>query len=319
MCNLLTGPGYSITPGLVRRGGASHSPKRLRASKMTKGSRAWCYTLNNPTEEERDAQRQLTCEYHIFGWERGESGTPHLQGYVHFKHQKTLSAVKKLMPRAHLEERRGTIQQAVDYCKKDGDFEEFGEKPKTQEEKGAANKRRYDEALQAAKEGRMDDIPGDLLTKHYNTYKRIREDYLPKPVTLSELMNEWRFGPTGTGKSRSAHEAYPDAYIKKADTPWWDGYSGQEVVIIDDFDKYHVKLGYQLKIWLDHYPFVAERKGGSALIRPKKVIITSNYHPRDIWDDDRTLEPVLRRVNVVEYGVQTDPSPWHPSYLNINK
>ena len=76
------------------------------------------------------------------------------------------------MPRAHLEPRKGTVDQAVEYCKKEGDFEEFGIKPMSQTEKGAANKRRYEEALQMAKEGRFDDIPGDLLTRHYTTYKR---------------------------------------------------------------------------------------------------------------------------------------------------
>ena len=44
-----------------------------------------------------------------------------------------------------------------------------------------------------------------------------------------------------------AQEMYPDAYLKKANTKWWDGYVDQEVVIIDDFDKYHVQLGYELK------------------------------------------------------------------------
>ena len=104
---------------------------------------AWCYTINNYTEEDRDAVRNLPCVYNVFGYERGAEGTPHLQGYIHFKNQKTLSAVKKLLPRAHLEPRKGTIDQAVDYCKKDGDFEEFGDKPMSQKEKGDANRKRY--------------------------------------------------------------------------------------------------------------------------------------------------------------------------------
>jgi len=81
-------------------------------------TRSWCYTLNNYTEEERDGLRALSCAYNVFGYERGDEGTPHLQGYIHFKEKKSLQAVKKVMPRAHLEPRKGTVDQAVDYCKK---------------------------------------------------------------------------------------------------------------------------------------------------------------------------------------------------------
>ena len=168
-------------------------------------TRSWCYTINNYTEEDLQGVRALTCAYNIFGYEAGVENTPHLQGYVHFKEKKSLSAVKKVMPRAHLEPRKGTVDQAVDYCKKEAKFEEFGIKPMSQTEKGTANKRRYEEALDAAKAGRFDDIPGDLLTRYYATYKKIRADYIPRPKTLDNLDNEWRYGPTGTGKSRTAH------------------------------------------------------------------------------------------------------------------
>lgn len=283
---------------------------------MAPRSRAWCYTLNNFTEEERDALRSLKCAYHVFGYERGDEGTPHLQGYVHFTSMKSLAQMKKINPRSHWEVRKGTVDQAVEYCMKEGDFEVFGDKPMSQAQKGDANKRRFEEAFQAAKEGRMDDIPEDLRTRYYGTYKKIREDHLAKPVALTCLDNEWRYGPTGTGKTRTAHELYPDAFIKKANTKWWDGYIDQEVVIIDDFDKYHVQLGYELKIWLDHYPFPAERKGGSTMIRPKKIIITSNYHPAEIWDDDKTLQPVLRRVVLKKYEEKVDGMVplTHPDY-----
>lgn len=263
-------------------------------------SRDYCYTLNNYTEGERDALRALACVYMVFGYERGESGTPHLQGYVRFKCQKTLSAVKKVMPRAHWETRKGTVEQAIAYCMKEGDFEEFGVKPMTQKEKGACNKRRYEEAWELAKQGRIEEIDADLRIRHLNTLKKIREDFAPKPDKLSTLDNEWIYGPTGTGKTRGAWERYPDAYCKTANTLWWDGYNGEDVVIIDDFDKYHVKEGFDLKIWGDHNPFQAQRKGGNRLIRPKKIIVTSNYHPREIWDDEQTVGPICRRFRVVK-------------------
>lgn len=277
-------------------------------------SRDFVFTTNNYTQEHIDAIDKLDCTYVVYGKEIGESGTPHLQGYVRFKNAKTMSTVIKLMPGSHIEIKKGTTDQAIAYCKKDGEVYERGVAPMTQTQKGDANKRRFEEAFEAAKDGRLDDIPADLRTRYHSTYKKIREEYLPKPEPLTLLQNEWRYGATGTGKSRSAQEAYPDAYLKKANTKWWDGYIDQEVVIIDDFDKYHVQLGYELKIWLDHYPFIAERKGSSSMIRPKKIIITSNYHPSEIWDDQKTLEPVLRRVNVVKYGEDPEPTPWHPSY-----
>lgn len=247
--------------------------------------------------------------YHVFGYERGEQGTPHLQGYIRFQTMKSLKQVKKVFERAHWEARQGPLNKAIEYCKKDGDFEEFGVKPATQQEKGEAEKRRWSEAFAAAKAGNFDDVPDDLRVRYYSTWKKIRADHLPKPEPLEQLANEWNWGPTGTGKTRDAWERYPDAFCKKANTHWWDGYDGEEVVIIDDFDKYHVKQGYELKIWLDHRPFPAEFKGGSKMIRPKKIIITSNYHPRDIWEDDTTLQPVLRRVTVKEFE-----KPWHYTY-----
>jgi len=277
-------------------------------------ARDYCYTINNYTDQHIKLLEELDCLYVVYGKEVGEQGTPHLQGYVRFPTPRTMKSVITKIPGAHIEIKKGTCEQAIEYCKKDGVVYERGEAPMTQSQKGDCNKRRFDDAFQAAKEGRFDDIPSDLNTRFYATYKKIREDHLPKPEPLTELQNEWRYGATGTGKSRSAQELYPDAYLKKANTKWWDGYTDQEIVIIDDFDKYHVQLGYELKIWLDHYPFHAERKGSSSMIRPKKIIITSNYHPSEIWDDSKTLDPVLRRVQLVKYGEEEPPTPWHPSY-----
>ena len=59
-----------------------------------------------------------------------------------------------MMPRAHVEP-KGTIDQAVDYCKK-GDFEEFESSHCRKARRARKNKERWDEALKAAKEGRFE-------------------------------------------------------------------------------------------------------------------------------------------------------------------
>lgn len=99
----------------------------------------------------------------------------------------------------------------------------------------------------------------------------------------------------------------------------WDGYTNQSSVIIDDLDKKHDYMGYHLKIWGDMYAFTAEVKGGTIMIRPKTIVVTSNYTPEQIWEDNNTLDPILRRYQVVHFPLplpQVIPSPINLSFLN---
>jgi hypothetical protein len=52
-------------------------------------------------------------------------------------------------------------------------------------------------------------------------------------VAIDKLENEYHWGVTGAGKSRQARDRFPDAYIK-SNNVWWDGYAGEETVIIDE-------------------------------------------------------------------------------------
>lgn len=97
-------------------------------------AKRWCFTLNNPTPLEvqnLQATPENTFSYLIFGHEVGDNGTPHLQGYFILQTKLRLRQIKLLpgFARAHLEVSRGTPAQAALYCKKDGNFEEFGELP----------------------------------------------------------------------------------------------------------------------------------------------------------------------------------------------
>ena len=102
--------------------------------------------------------------------------------------------------------------------------------------------------------------------------------------------------PTGQARQR-----YPEAYLKSCNK-WWDGYRGHAVVLIEDFDRKHDVLCHHLKIWADRYPFPAEVKGSSIKIRPQKIVVTSNYHPEDIWMNPCDLEPILRRFKVTKFS-----------------
>lgn len=254
--------------------------------------RNFCFTQNNYTDTL--LADELSCKYIIYGKEVGESGTPHLQGFVSFQNNRTLSAAIKSLPGCHVEIARN-VPAAIEYCKKDGDFTERGVAPMTFSD---AAKKGVAERWELAKQGRFEELPPENIRAYEHIHKRFK----PEPPPLSELSHEWWYGDTGTGKTRKAREENPTAYIKDPQERWWDGYEGQDVVIIDDFDKYQVKQGGDMKRWLDHYSFQAPFKGSYQLIRPKKIIVTSNYHPNEIWEDSQTLDPILRRVRVCHFS-----------------
>ena len=242
----------------------------------------------------------VECRYIIYGKEVGESGTPHLQGVICFNTPVRETAVRKKIPGCHIEIAK-SLSAAIEYCKKDGDWTERGDRPDTPKEKGAKEKRKWEEIRVACEEGRWDDLPDDIRYNNLRLNKMHRCEALrSRQLEDTEEQHLWYWGEAGTGKSRKAREDHPQAYLKMCNK-WWCGYTDEATVLIEDFDKKHDVLGHHLKIWGDRYPFLAELKGDTMKIRPKQLIVTSNYHPRDIWNDEETLAPVLRRFKCIEF------------------
>jgi len=117
---------------------------------------AYCCTLNNYTPEEvavlRNGRQDIG--YFIAGHEIGESGTPHLQIYFQLTRQVKITTMHRWPGwerMAHITPARGTDVEASDYCKKDGNYWEIGNR-KQMGRKGARNdledvKRAIDEGL----------------------------------------------------------------------------------------------------------------------------------------------------------------------------
>lgn len=114
--------------------------------------------------------------------------------------------------------------------------------------------------------------------------------------SLDTLEHEWIWGPTGVGKSKSVNDNYPE-HFKKSKEIFWDSYQFEDVVVLEDVDETWEDVLWELKVWADHYPFAAKIKHKPSIkIRPKKIVVTSNY----------TLEELMVRV-FARKGVKHDP------------
>jgi len=256
--------------------------------------------LNN--YESRDEVEVLNnhSDYHVYGFEVGESGTPHVQGFVCLKKRMRLTGLKKILPRAHFEVAKGSVTQNVEYCSKELDVIEYGSKPAD-----CAIADKWKRTRQLATEGRFEEIPDDMFVRYNNAIKRIRQDHPVHYPALPNCCGEWYSGKSGAGKSSYARETYKDRYYLKPCNKWWDGYQDEEIVLIEDLDKKHEILGHHLKLWADHYDFPAEQKGTTVVIRPQKIIVTSQYAIYEIFEDEQTRTALQRRFKefVVRNGV----------------
>lgn len=115
-----------------------HSEVVGNTKTTTKRTRGWCFTLNNYTEEEYEKLKTFghtNTDKFVIGKEVGKSGTPHLQGYMYFKNAQRFERMKQLCANAHWERSKGSAEQNLKYCSKDGVYEEKGcVKKKTQQE-----------------------------------------------------------------------------------------------------------------------------------------------------------------------------------------
>lgn len=282
-----------------------------------KKTRNFVFTLNNPTPEDEEQLRALTedCKYIVYGREHqgprpddvpaDDPWTPHYQGFCSFKSQRYIGGVlKTFLKRAHWEVAI-TVQQAIDYCKKDGDFTEHGTKPMTPVEKGRKQKADWTGICDAACDGRVDEIRDSypqIYALNFEKFDKLALRFSVAPEDLEEPNAYWYCGVSGGGKSYAARQDFPGAYLKACNKNW-DNYRGQENVIVEEFSKQHAEhLAHYLKQWCDRYVFQGDVKySHTGLIRPKAICVTSNWHPKDLFTDPNDLEPILRRFKIKEF------------------
>jgi len=273
-----------------------------------------CITLNNWTEDEYIALKNMECTYAVFGKEIGESGTPHIQGYAEFKKKISLKNLKKISNRVCWINRDGTARQASDYCKKGEQTKEEWKQFHTKGPNYGLNADFFEEG-NISKQGERKDI--EAVTTLIINRTPMREIAIENPFIYVKFHRgfhalenillldrteapivKWYWGSTGTGKTRKATMENENYYIKD-ESKWWDGYSQQPLIIIDDFDEKTWNFRNLLRL-LDKYKYQGQVKCGYVKINSPLIIITCEFPPKAIWSEKNLLSQILRRLSVIE-------------------
>lgn len=262
--------------------------------------RCFVFTLNNYSHEDLNRLRGSVgagkaFSYLLFGIEVGESGTPHLQGYAELCKKSRFGTVAGMF-KWHIEHRNGTVQQACDYCRKTGVFEEYG----VMRVQGARGD--LDAARAAFHEGGMREVvrrgnaQAIRVAEKYAMYCEAVRDFKPT-VT-------WLWGPSGVGKSRLAREMMEKEvgtdYFTTSDKKWFCGYDGHEGLIMDDWRTEDHAQFIRLLALLDRYECRVEYKGGSRQLLARVIIVTSILPPEHCIPAGEPAEQLLRRIDRVQ-------------------
>lgn len=265
--------------------------------------RSWCFTYY-PTEEQRD---QLWFEklsikkgitYMVMGREHCPSTQRlHFQGYIHFKNGKTQKQTRKWfgLDRISLFVSKGTDIQNQKYCSKENKIIEVGAPVKQ------GKRTDIEKAVDIIKtSGKMsqvlDEVHNYQACRHAELYlkykdkKEIREDL--------QVINYW--GETNQGKTYRVYQENDDVF-RPINFKWWDGYDGDEVVLLDDIRKDFCKF-HELLNLLDKYPIRVEHKGGSRQLKAKKIYITTPIPLVDMWSNrcSEDIQQLARRITHTE-------------------
>lgn len=240
------------------------------------------------------------------GEANGEQGVPCEGGYLHWqllvvlRKKGTRKTIRGIFGPYHCELTRSEAADAYVW-------KEETRVSGTQFELGVRKLRRnnrtdWEYVWEQSATGSIMDIEAGVRFQHYRTIRTIRSDFAQAIGNEREVEVYW--GPTGTGKSRRAwEEAGVDAYPKDPRTKWWDGYNGETNVVIDEF-RGVIDIANLLR-WFDRYPVRVEVKGGSTVLRAKKIWLTSNLQPQDWYPglDDQTYEALRRRIKVTHFDM----------------
>ena len=282
---------------------------------MANQFRNYLLTVNNPVQTDDEFMEYIKSlahvKYAVFQREMGnETHTPHFQVYIEFHVGKTFDTLKKYFPTAHIEQRKGTKEQARKYCMKDdgtrvGEPREYGEFVESGERSDLCD------IIALVESGSTDDEIRKLYPSQYFRYYKniahIRQLCVIQKYSTAkrDVFVTYIFGKTGQGKTSfvTNKHGYENVYVVDDYKNPFDLYEYQDVILFDEF-RSQFDISRMLR-WLDIHPVILPARYNNRQACYTKAYITSNIpldqqYKKVQTDEPETWRAFLRRIHAVE-------------------
>lgn len=242
---------------------------------------------------------------YVIAIEKHQDGSPHVHAYIKFESKLDIrdSSYFDIVKCHGNYQGVRSAKNVIEYCVKDGEFianfDVRGEPTYRSVLRRDLARRiiQTDNLVPIVEENPELIFQFRSLTESLRLFRMQREPI----VDWYDVRGVWLWGPPGVGKSHAIRAQNPSLYLKPQNK-WWDGYSGEKAVLLDDMDLQGKCLSHYLKIWADKYAFAAEVKGSTIRPRYEKFIVTSNYSIGEIFgEEDAALLRAIERRFVVIY------------------
>lgn len=247
----------------------------------------------------------------------------HLQGYIQLHPSpKQAGTVQNILgaPNCHIEVAKGTASDNKDYCTKTGkyadkdeckclalDVFEWGEMRNHAVIGAPTTLRLVGEALVKGEDLKTIAAANpDVFLRHCNGMARLATFFGKERSKGAVVNSHVLFGVPGSGKTTAAwaiaakYEAQGlTVYDKHKGGAWWDGYTGQDVVLWDDFGSADKWDPTDFTKMVQPGPCRVPIKGGFINILATVFIFTSMQDPATWFPgaDEVVMSAIYRRIN----------------------